>query len=120
MCMNGEPNSQPLKLPVALIDLIAGHQLKMAVLIRLLNRYKNKLGCHVTVSLFDSAVASLANQATNWLQAGHLPKPIGSTHPNIAPYGELFETKDHHLITLAIGSNKQFKQLCEILNYNAL
>lgn len=117
MYMNGEPNSQPLKMPVALIDLMAGHQLKEAILLGLINRYKNNLGCHVTVSLFDSAIASLANQATNWLIANHLPKATGSTHPNIAPYGEIFETKDHQLITLAIGSNKQFRNLCEIIDY---
>jgi crotonobetainyl-CoA:carnitine CoA-transferase CaiB-like acyl-CoA transferase len=120
MFMNGEPNSKPTKMPVALIDILAGHQLKEAILIALINRYKNKKGAHVSVSLFDSAVASLANQATNWLIGGHLPKATGSLHPNIAPYGELFETKDTHLITFAIGNNKQFKSLCELIQYPGL
>ena len=115
MYMNGEPNSKPTKMPVALIDIIAGHQLKEAILIALLNRYKNIKGCEVSVSLFDSAIASLANQATNWLIGKQLPKATGSLHPNIAPYGELFETKDGHLITFAIGNNKQFKHLCELI-----
>jgi crotonobetainyl-CoA:carnitine CoA-transferase CaiB-like acyl-CoA transferase len=120
MSMNGEPNGNPVKMPVALIDLLAGHQLKEAVLIALLRRAQTGKGSHVSVSLFDSAVASLANQATNWLIAGNLPKPMGTTHPNIAPYGELFETKDKHLVTFAIGSNKQFKQLCELIQYPSL
>jgi crotonobetainyl-CoA:carnitine CoA-transferase CaiB-like acyl-CoA transferase len=120
MSMNGEANGHPLKMPVALIDLLAGHQLKEAILIALLKRYRTNTGCHISVSLFDSAVASLANQATNWLIAGHLPKPVGSIHPNIAPYGELFETKDKHLVTFAIGSNKQFKQLCGLIGYATL
>lgn len=120
MFMNGEPNSKPTKMPVALIDLLAGHQLKEAILIALLNRYKTNRGCNISVSLFDSALASLANQATNWLIAKHLPKASGSLHPNIAPYGELFDTKDGHLITFAIGSNKQFKALCEIIHYPML
>lgn len=120
MFMNGEANSKPTKMPVALIDLLAGHQLKEGILIALLNRTKTNKGCKVNVSLFDSAIASLANQATNWLIAKELPKAAGSLHPNIAPYGELFDTKDGHLITFAIGSNKQFKALCEILNYAAL
>jgi crotonobetainyl-CoA:carnitine CoA-transferase CaiB-like acyl-CoA transferase len=120
MYMNGEPNSKPTKMPVALIDLLAGHQLKEAILIALINKYKNNIGAHVSVSLFDSAIASLANQATNWLIANHLPKATGSLHPNIAPYGELFDTKDNHLITFAIGSNKQFKTLCEIIQYPSL
>jgi crotonobetainyl-CoA:carnitine CoA-transferase CaiB-like acyl-CoA transferase len=116
MFMNGEKNAAPLKMPVALIDILAGHQLKEAILIALLNKYKTNKGSHLTVSLFDTAVASLANQATNWLIAHHLPAAQGSLHPNIAPYGEIFTTKDHHQITFAIGSDKQFKQLCNILN----
>ncbi len=120
MFMNGEPGSQPVKMPVALIDLLAGHQLKEAILIALLNRYQTGKGCFVSVSLFDSAIASLANQATNWLIANHLPKAAGSLHPNIAPYGEIFETKDKQQITFAIGSNKQFKALCDLIQYSNL
>ncbi len=115
MYMNGEKESPPLKMPVALIDILAGHQLKEAVLIALLNRSKTNKGIHVSVSLFDSAVASLANQATNWLIAHYLPKAQGSLHPNIAPYGEIFTTQDNHLITFAIGNDKQFKKLCDLL-----
>ncbi len=116
MFMNGEKNSKPLKMPVALIDLLAGHQLKEAILIALLQRYKTNLGCQVSVSLFDAAVASLANQATNWLIANELPAAQGSLHPNIAPYGEIFTTKDKQQITFAIGSDKQFKAMCVVLN----
>lgn len=116
MFMNGEKNAAPLKMPVALIDVLAGHQLKEAILIALLNKHKTKGGSHITVSLFNTAIASLANQATNWLIAHHLPTSQGSLHPNIAPYGEIFITKDNHQITFAIGSDKQFKHLCDILN----
>lgn len=115
MFMNGEKNAAPLKMPVALIDLLAGHQLKEAILIALLQRYKSGKGMPLSVSLFDTAVASLANQATNWLIAHHLPVSQGSLHPNIAPYGELFNTADHHTITFAIGSDRQFQKLCGIL-----
>lgn len=120
MYMNGEANSMPVKLPVALIDLLAGHQLKEAILIALLQKYRTGKGACVSVSLFNSALASLANQATNWLIAGHLPEATGSLHPNIAPYGELFTTRDKHYVTFAIGSNKQFQSLCEVLHYQAL
>ena len=119
MFMNGEKKSQPLKMPVAMIDVLAAHQLKEAVLIALLNRFKSNTGCHVSVSLFDTAIASLANQATNWLIANDLPQANGSLHPNIAPYGEIFTTKDKHQITFAIGSNKQFVALLELLNLDA-
>lgn len=116
MFMNGEQGSLPVKMPVALIDIIAGHQLKEGILLALLKRSREGgRGSRVSVSLFDSAVASLANQATNWLIAHHLPTAQGSLHPNIAPYGELFTTRDKQLITFAIGSDRQFISLCRLL-----
>jgi len=116
MSMNGTPDSGPVKMPIAFIDLLAGHQLKEGVLLALYEReVLKKSGCCVSVSLYDAALASLANQATNWLMAGHIPERIGSQHPNISPYGELFETKDGAMVTFAIGSDKQFRHLCEVL-----
>lgn len=116
MFMNGEFHSPPVKMPVALIDILAGHHVKEAVLIALLRREKENKGSYISVSLFDSAISSLANQATNWLITKYLPQALGSLHPNIAPYGELYDTKDCHLITFAIGSNKQFEKLCGIIS----
>lgn len=121
MSMNGTPNSGPVKMPIALIDLLAGHQLKEGILTALYNRdAKNKGGCKVSVSLYDAAIASLANQATNWLMGNKIPERIGSIHPNIAPYGEFFTTKDNTILTFAIGSDKQFEKLCAVLNLNDL
>lgn len=120
MNMNGTPESGPIKMPVALIDILAAHQCKEAILIALLNKYKTGKGAKIEVSLYDSAIASLANQASNWLMAKHNPKAVGSLHPNIAPYGEIFITKDKKQLTLAIGNDKQFKQLCKILNLTKL
>lgn len=120
MFMNGTAESGPIKMPVALIDILAAHQLKEGILVALINKIKTGKGSKVTVSLYDSAIASLANQATNWLMAGHDPQPVGSLHPNIAPYGEIFPTSDNKLIVLAIGSDKQFRQLCSILKTDAL
>lgn len=118
MSMNGTPQSGPVKMPIALIDVLAAHQLKEGLLIELLNRErtKNYSGKTVTVSLYDAAVTSLVNQASNYLMAGYIPRRIGSLHPNIAPYGELFETADGRTITFAIGSNKHFRRLCDFLN----
>lgn len=120
MSMNGTPTSGPIKMPIALIDVLAGHQLKEGLLVALIERIKTGLGQKVSVSLYDSALASLANQATNWLMGNHVAQPIGSIHPNICPYGELFNTKDNHLITFAIGSNKQFNNLCTILKLDTI
>jgi len=114
MSMNGTPESGPTKMPVALIDVLAAHQLKEGLLLALLQK-QNK-GQLVSVSLYDAAVCSLANQASNYLMAQHVAQPIGSLHPNIAPYGEIFKTLDQKDITFAIGSNAHFEKLCQVLN----
>jgi crotonobetainyl-CoA:carnitine CoA-transferase CaiB-like acyl-CoA transferase len=116
MHMNGTPETPPVKMPVALVDLLAAHQLKEALLLALLHREKTGEGSLVEVSLFDAAVASLANQATNWLNAGHIPQRMGSEHPNIVPYGKVFSAKGGLQLVLAVGSDKQWEKLCEILN----
>ncbi|MCC6690780.1 MAG: CoA transferase [Bacteroidia bacterium] len=116
MSMNGTPESGPLKMPVALIDILTAHQLKEAILIALMNRLKTNKGCYVETSLYDSAIASLANQGANWLLAKHIPLRTGSLHPTIAPYGEIMTSKDKVSIVLAIGTNQQFEKLCATLN----
>ncbi|MEZ4885276.1 MAG: CoA transferase [Chitinophagales bacterium] len=115
MYMNGSPESAPVKMPVALIDLLAAHQLKEGILVALLQRERTQKGALVTASLMESAIAALANQATNWLMAHHIPQRMGTLHPNIAPYGEMFTTKDQKYIVLAVGNDKQFAALCRVL-----
>jgi crotonobetainyl-CoA:carnitine CoA-transferase CaiB-like acyl-CoA transferase len=115
MDLNGEGDGLPVKMPVALIDLIAAHQLKEGLLLSLLKKEKTGKGGFVEVSLIQSALASLANQASNWLVAKKLPTRRGSAHPNIAPYGEAFETRDRKRILLAVGNDKQFQNLCALL-----
>ncbi|MTI41879.1 CaiB/BaiF CoA transferase family protein [Fulvivirga lutimaris] len=116
MMINGEPDSEPLKMPVALIDILAGHQLKEAILLSYIKMLQTGEGSKVEVSLIDAGIASLANQASNFLKVGNEPKKQGSAHPNIAPYGETYVTADDRRIMLAVGNNKQFKALCEVLN----
>jgi crotonobetainyl-CoA:carnitine CoA-transferase CaiB-like acyl-CoA transferase len=113
--MNGEKDGLPVKIPVALIDLLAAHQLKQGLLVALLKRQMNGEGSFVSVSLFDASVAALANQASNWLNVNFLPQRMGSQHPNIAPYGDIFQTKDSLDVILGTGTQKQFEGLCEIL-----
>jgi crotonobetainyl-CoA:carnitine CoA-transferase CaiB-like acyl-CoA transferase len=110
MSMNGTKDSGPIKMPVALIDVLAGHQLKEGILLALMERQLTGKGREVSVSLYDAAICSLANQASNYLMTGHVAQRIGSLHPNIAPYGELFKTKDGATLTFAIGSDNHFEK----------
>jgi crotonobetainyl-CoA:carnitine CoA-transferase CaiB-like acyl-CoA transferase len=120
MYMNGDPGGASLKMPVALMDILAGHQLKEALLLAMLEKAATGKGKLVEISLIQSAIASLANQASNWLVANKLPEKQGSKHPNIAPYGEVFSTSDGQEIILAIGSDQQFRSLCAALSLGSL
>jgi crotonobetainyl-CoA:carnitine CoA-transferase CaiB-like acyl-CoA transferase len=120
MSMNGTPESGPVKMPVALIDVLAAHHLKEGLLLAMLKLKTTGKASTISVSLYDAAVSSLVNQASNYLMNNHIPERIGSLHPNIAPYGELFKTKDNDLITFAIGSDNHFKKLCHFLNLDEL
>lgn len=120
MSINGTPDSGPVKMPVALIDVLSAHHLKEGILLALYEREKTGSGKSVVVSLYDAAVSSLVNQASNYLMTGFVPQRIGSKHPNIAPYGELFETKDGATVTFAIGSNAHFRKLCDVLGISNL
>lgn len=118
--MTGEPDRPPVKMPVALIDILAAHQLKEAILLALLHRERTGEGSEVCTSLMQSAIASLANQATNWLMAEHIPQRMGTQHPNIAPYGDIFTCRDGQPILLAVGTERQFRQLCAVLGLERL
>lgn len=116
MYMNGQKDSPPTKMPLALMDILAAHQLKEGILIALLKRQQTNEGALVTTSLEEAAISSLANQATNWLMNEKTPQRIGSLHPNIAPYGDVFITKDNKELVLAIGSDVQFSRFCALVN----
>lgn len=115
MAMNGTPDSGPVKMPVALIDVLAAHQLKEAILLALIHRMRTGEGSYATVSLLHTGMTSLANQAAATLVAGVEPKRIGSDHPTIVPYGSVFCTKDGREILFAVGNDRQFSSLCDVL-----
>lgn len=112
--INGS-NQNLAKLPVALIDLVAGHQLKEGILLALLNRYQTYKGAYVSVSLQDAAYSMLINQASNVLTFNYNAQAAGMLHPNIAPYGEIISVSDGPKYVLAIGTNAQFISLIKAL-----
>lgn len=111
--MTGTDHQHLAKLPVALIDVLAAHQLKEGILVAMLNQQKSVKPHRVVVSLYETALASLVNQASNYLMSGLVPQPIGTTHPNIAPYGDLFYDRANNPFVLAVGTEKHFQSLCD-------
>ncbi len=113
--MTGPMNGEACKMPVAILDLMAAHQLKEGILIALIKKLKTGKGSKVTASLFESSIASLANQASGYLNTGHIPKRMGTKHPTIAPYGDIFLSRDNFELMIAVGTDVQFEQLTLIL-----
>ena len=113
--MCGEKDSLA-KIPVAMMDVLAAHHMKESILVALLEKGKTKRGAIVFTSLYEAALSALVNQATNFLNEGLVAQPIGTKHPNIAPYGDVVSTSDGRKVLLAIGSNSQFEALFEVLD----
>ena len=118
MDLTGEPNNEPQKMGVAFADIFTGLYGVIAIQSALTMREKNNKGQHIDLSLMDSMVAVLANQASNYFVSGLPPKRMGNKHPNIVPY-QVFPTKDGYLI-IAVGNNDQFERLCKALELNDL
>lgn len=114
--LNGNSTADFHKMPVALVDLLAAHQLKQGLLLALYQRAQSGQGQRVQVALLDAAISALANQATHFLVGGTVPQPMGSEHPNIVPYGSIYTTADAQQIVLAIGTDAQFERLCQLLH----
>ena len=118
MSVTGEPDGMPMKIGVALVDVLTGTNAATAILAAVMHAQRTGDGQHIDMSLFDVSVASLANQALNYLVSGQVPSRLGNAHPNIVPY-QAFATADGHII-LAVGNDSQFRKFCEVADCAAL
>jgi crotonobetainyl-CoA:carnitine CoA-transferase CaiB-like acyl-CoA transferase len=109
---DGEPGAGPQKVGVALTDIMTGLYATIAVQAALAERDKSGLGQHIDLALLDVQVACLANQASNYLAGGLVPRRMGNAHPNIVPYQSL-PTADGDII-LAVGNDSQFAKFCVV------
>lgn len=115
---DGEDGAGPMKVGVALTDILTGLYATVAVLAALNAREQSGQGQYIDVALLDVQVACLANQAMNYLATGSAPKRLGNAHPNIVPYQD-FPTADGDFI-LAVGNDGQFRKFCEVAGLPAL
>jgi crotonobetainyl-CoA:carnitine CoA-transferase CaiB-like acyl-CoA transferase len=112
------PGGGPLKVGVALVDVIAGLYASSAILAALRHRDRTGDGQRIDIALQDCLIAALANQSHGYLVSGEVPKRLGNAHPSIVPY-ESFPTADGHVM-LAVGNDDQFRRFCAASGLNTL
>ncbi|WP_300732030.1 CaiB/BaiF CoA-transferase family protein [Pseudomonas sp.] len=108
----GEEGAGPVKVGVALTDILTGLYSTVAILAALAHRQHRGGGQHIDMALLDVQVACLANQAMNYLTTGVSPQRLGNAHPNIVPYQD-FPTADGDFI-LTVGNDSQFRKFAEV------
>ncbi|MEE4752183.1 CaiB/BaiF CoA-transferase family protein [Pseudomonas alliivorans] len=109
---DGDEGAGPVKVGVALTDILTGLYSTTAILAALAHRDQNGTGQHIDMALLDVQVACLANQAMNYLTTGVAPRRLGNAHPNIVPYQD-FPTADGDFI-LTVGNDSQFRKFAEV------
>jgi formyl-CoA transferase len=118
MSITGAPDGDPMKVGVALVDVLTGKDAVIGILAALRDRERDGLGQHIEVNLLSSLLGGLVNQASGFLASGIAPRPMGNQHPSIAPY-ETLRCKDG-LLAVACGNDRQFRSLTEVLGDPAL
>ncbi len=109
---DGEPGAEPMKVGVAVSDLVTGLYSAIAILAAVIHQSRTGEGQSIDMALFDAQAAGLANQAMNYLAGGTVPGRLGNAHPNIVPY-QVFATADGHLI-LATSNDAQFRRFAAV------
>jgi len=112
-----QPGGGPQKVGVPIVDLMTGMYAAVSVLAALARRNETGLGDNIDIGMLDVQVASLANQAMNYLVSDKLPKRNGNAHPNIQPQ-DVYGCANGQVI-LVVGNDGQFAKLCEVLGQAA-
>jgi len=115
MSICGEPEGEPMKYGVAIVDLATGMFATIAILGALKARERTGQGQQVEASLFDSSLALLANVASNHLVSGQDARRFGNGHPNIVPY-RTYPAADRS-VAVAVGNDAQFVRFAALLGH---
>jgi crotonobetainyl-CoA:carnitine CoA-transferase CaiB-like acyl-CoA transferase len=113
MSITGEPDGEPQKVGVAMVDVLAGLFATVGILAALHHRVSTGEGQRVDIDLLSCLLAGLVNQASAYTSGGVVPTRMGNRHPSIAPY-EALPCADGSLV-LAVGNDRQFAALCKAL-----
>ena len=118
MSITGEPEGTPMRVGVAIIDLVTGLYAAIAILGAIQSRHRSGAGQRVDLSLLESSLSIMPNLTGGFLMAGVIPGRLGNGHPNAVPY-KVFTTKDGN-VTLAVGNDAQWQRLCEAVGHSEL
>ena len=113
MSVTGEPEGEPTKAGVALVDVLTSKDALIGILAALRSRDRTGRGQRVEVNLLSSLLGSMVNQASAYLTTGAAPGRMGNQHPSIAPY-ETLHCSDG-LLAVACGNDGQFARLAQVL-----
>jgi crotonobetainyl-CoA:carnitine CoA-transferase CaiB-like acyl-CoA transferase len=113
MGITGEPDGEPMKVGVAVVDVLAGLFATVGILTALRHRDATGEGQLVEVDLYSALLAAMVNQGSAYTIAGVVPARLGNRHPSISPY-EVYATAAGELV-LAVGNDRQFAALCETI-----
>ena len=113
---DGKPGGGPQKVGVPIVDLMTGMYTAVSVLAALARRNETGVGGYVDIAMLDVQVATLANQAMNYLVSGKVPQRNGNAHPNIQPQ-DVYSCADGDVI-LVVGNDGQFAKLCQVFGKN--
>lgn len=116
MAITGEPDGAPMKVGVALADVLAGKDAAIQILAALAGGRQGER--HLVVSLLHSATSALVNVAQNALVTGHDARRWGNAHPNLVPY-QLFDAADRPMV-IAVGSDAQWTACARALGLGPL
>jgi crotonobetainyl-CoA:carnitine CoA-transferase CaiB-like acyl-CoA transferase len=115
MSVTGEPDGTPMRVGVAIIDLVTGLYSAIAILGAIQSRHRSGAGQRVDLSLLESSLSIMPNLTAGFLLAGVKPDRLGNGHPNAVPY-KVFATKDGN-VTLAVGNDGQWQRLCQAVGH---
>jgi crotonobetainyl-CoA:carnitine CoA-transferase CaiB-like acyl-CoA transferase len=113
MSITGQPDGEPTKVGVAIIDIVAGLMLGKAIVAALFARERLGVGQKIDTSLLEAAVACLINAGSNYLVEGKIPQRWGNAHPSIVPY-QSFKTADGYLV-VGVASEGIWRRFCDAI-----
>jgi formyl-CoA transferase len=115
MSITGFPGQGPVRVGVAINDLVAGTLLALGISMALIERTRTGHGRWITTSLLEAQIFMLDFQAARWLMAGEVAPQAGNDHPTGVPTG-VYPTCDGH-INIAASTTRQFERLCDVLQH---